>query len=81
MNEKMFPSFLGLIMVPYIIQLIANEKHISFLEAGELFYTSKVYEMLENEETKFWHFSHHMLCRLYLEEEETGTFEIPEGVA
>jgi hypothetical protein len=60
------------------IKEIAVRHKIPELEAARLFYKSKVYKMLENEKTKFWHFSYMSLCMMYVEEKENGCFDIPE---
>jgi hypothetical protein len=60
------------------IKEIAVRHNVPELEAARLFYNSKVYKMLENEKTKFWHFSYMSLCMMYDEEKEKGCFDIPE---
>jgi hypothetical protein len=60
------------------IKEIAVRYKIPELEAARLFYKSEVYKMLENEKTKFWHFSYMSLCMMYDEEKEKGDFAIPE---
>jgi hypothetical protein len=60
------------------IKEIAVRHNIPELEAARLFYKSEVYKMLENEKTKFWHFSYMSLCMMYDEEKEKGSFSIPE---
>jgi hypothetical protein len=60
------------------VKELAVRHRISELEAARLFYKSKVYKMLENEKTKFWHFSYMSLCMMYDEEKEKGGFAIPE---
>jgi hypothetical protein len=60
------------------VKEIAVRRKIPELEAARLFYKSEVYKMLENEKTKFWHFSYMSLCMMYDEEKEKGFFSIPE---
>jgi hypothetical protein len=60
------------------VKEIAVHHNITELEAARLFYKSKVYKMLENEKTKFLHFSYMSLCMTYDEEKEKGDFAIPE---
>lgn len=81
MTPEAFSSFLGIIMLPPTIQLIANTLHTSAADATERFYHSRVYALLEQEETKFWHYSPQLLCQLFIEELQTGTFTIPEEAA
>jgi hypothetical protein len=60
------------------IKEIAVRYKIPELEAARLFYKSEVYKRLENEKTKFWHFSYMSLCMMYDEEKENGCFSMPE---
>lgn len=77
MNEEKFGAVMG-ILVPQVVRLI-TEKYLSDeLTAAKEFYNSKVYELLEQEETKVWHFSPLTLFNMFDEEKRTGTFEIPE---
>ena len=48
------------------------------IAAAKAFYGSKVYSLLEQEDTKLWHFSPLTLFNMYVEEKKTGDFEIPE---
>ncbi|MDR0587059.1 MAG: hypothetical protein LBG26_07455 [Treponema sp.] len=60
------------------IKELSIRHRISELDAARSFYKSKVYKMLEDEKTKFWHFSYMSLCMMYDEEQEKGAFSIPE---
>ncbi len=51
-----------------VAQLIAEEKHISSMQALHDFYCSETYYKLENEETKFWHLGNVALYEEFLEE-------------
>jgi hypothetical protein len=64
----------------YVVPAHGKEagEYIAKLEAARLFYKSKVYRMLENEKTKFWHFSYMSLCMMYDEEKASGSFAMPE---
>jgi len=46
--------------------------------AMESLYSSKLYAMLEKEDTKLWHYSVPMLYDLYNEELTTGSFTVHE---
>ena len=71
-------------IIPYkikdIINVIIENKQKTFLEAIDYLYTSKLYEYLSNEETKFWHFSYHKLFDLLEEEKQNNFFEISNFV-
>ena len=56
MEEKKFEAVLTLI-VPHIIRLIMKKYSYDEITASKEFYVSKVYSLLEQEETKLWHFS------------------------
>ena len=64
-----------LAIMPYIssdlVYLIAEKQNISEEEAIKKLYSSKVYELLEDEETKIWQYSTQMLYNL-LEQEQNG---------
>ena len=69
-------------MMPYIsadlVGLIANKQNITNEEAITKLYASKLYEALENEETKVWQYSTQMLYSLFEQEEKTGTIQFPD---
>jgi hypothetical protein len=77
MNAARFSMMLSLLTSQTVKEIAARYK-IPELEAARLFYKSKVYRMLENEKTKFWHFSYMSLCLMYDEEKEKGNFAMPE---
>ena len=69
-------------MIPYIsadlVGFISQKQSISEDEAVRKLYSSKLYAMLEDEETKVWHYSTEMLYLLFEQEEKTGTIEFPD---
>ena len=65
MDQKKFEAMLVL-LVPQVIGLIVKN------------YESKVYSVLEEENTKLWHFSPLTLFHMYDEERKTGTITFPE---
>lgn len=77
MEEKKFEAVLTLI-VPHIIRLIMEKYSYDEITASKEFYVSKVYSLLEQEETKLWHFSPLTLFSMFAEEKSTGNFIIPE---
>lgn len=79
MDKKKFESMLILI-VPEIVKLIVENSAIGEIEASEKFYNSKVYEKLEQEDTKLWHLSPLTLYNMFEEEQKTGDFVFPEEV-
>ena len=69
-------------IMPYIsadlVAVIANRQNISIENAIAKLYASKLYEALENEETKAWQYSTQMLYSLFEQEEKTGTIRFPD---
>ena len=77
MDKKKFESMLILI-VPAVVKLIASNNNLDEIKATDMFYRSKVYEKLEQEDTKLWHFSPLTLYNMYEEEQRTGKLIFPE---
>lgn len=77
MEQKKFEAVLKL-LIPQVIHLIAENGKIDEVTASRDFYNSKVYELLENEETKLWHFSSLTLFNMYDDEIKTGVLNFPE---
>ena len=77
MDKKKFESMLILI-VPAVVRLILENNSLDEIEALEKFYNSKVYEKLEQEDTKLWHLSPLILYNMFEEEQKTGDITFPE---
>lgn len=77
MDKKKFESLL-IIIVPEVVKLIVENARIDEIEASDRFYSSKVYEKLEQEDTKLWHLSPLTLYNMYEEEQKTGDITFPE---
>ena len=58
--------------------MIAQRQRITDKEAIKKLYASKLYETLEDEQTKLWHYSTSMLFSLFEQEERTGTIAYPD---
>lgn len=65
--------------VQVLCNSIKNYYNIEFKEAMKLLYNSKLYEILEDEETKMWYYSNYDLLNMYLSERETGKCDIYGG--
>ena len=78
MEQKKFEAMLILI-VPQVIGLIVEKNNKDELEATKAFYASKVYSLLEQEDTKLWQLSPLTLYHMYEEERTTGIITFPEG--
>lgn len=77
MEQKKFEAMLVLI-VPKIIALIVQNQGIDEVTASRRFYESRVYSLLEEEDTKLWHLSPLTLFHMYDEEVNTGNITFPE---
>lgn len=68
-------------IMPYIsadlVAMIAKKKNLTE-EAIAKLYSSKLYESLENEETKVWQYSTRMLYSFFEQEEKTGAILFPD---
>ena len=78
MEQKKFEAMLILI-VPQVVRLIVEKYNLNEIEASKSFYESEVYSLLEQEDTKLWHFSPLTLYNMYDEEQKTGQITFPEG--
>lgn len=77
MEKQKFEAMLVL-LVPQIVNLITENCSLDEVTAHREFYDSKVYALLEQEETKLWHLSALTLFNMFEEERRTGTILFPE---
>ncbi len=63
--------------VESIVELLVEGRKMSLQDALEYLYSSQLYALLEQEETKIWHYSPQMLLHLLEGEKNTGTLELP----
>lgn len=61
-----------------LVEKIAAEYLLDNTNAIQKLYTSKLYEYLEREETKFWQYSTEKLFELWNEEMKYGKFTFPQ---
>jgi len=77
MNKEKFQALLP-IFVSALINKIIEQKNVPQDEALSRFYKSRLYVLLDDEQTKVWHYSTEKLYHLFEEEMNTGKFELPE---
>ena len=77
MDQKTFEAILTL-LVPKVIDLIVKNYGLDEISATKAFYESKLYSVLEEEDTKVWHFSPLTPSCLFDEEKRTGEITFPE---
>ena len=65
-------------ITPGIIQSLMENRQIAVEEASILLYNSRLYHLLEDEETKLWHLSYPILYNMLEEELTTGKITFPE---
>ena len=69
----------GLLMIldTKVLKLTVERRKVDYKEAVKLYYTSKLYSKLEQEDTKLWHLSAETLYALLDEELTTGKITFP----
>ena len=77
MNKEKFQTLMP-IFISALIKKIIEHKNISADEALSRFYNSRIYVLLDDEQTKVWHYSTEKLYHLFEEEMNTGKFELPD---
>ena len=77
MSEGKFSALLSVI-VPPVVELIAERKGISETAATDSFYRSTVYARLSDETSKLWHYSAETLYAMYDDEISGRALEFPE---
>ncbi|MBC8343821.1 MAG: hypothetical protein H8E61_07555 [Bacteroidetes bacterium] len=78
MDKKKFESVFPIICSA-LAGLIADTEGLTEEESISKLYTSRLYEKLENEETKVWYYSTEKLFDLFKEEMSTGKITFPEA--
>ena len=79
MKDEKFGDVMG-ILVPQVLRLITENYAYDEMTAANEFYSSDLYALLEQEDTKLWHFSPLTLFNMFDEEKKTGSFTIPEEI-
>jgi len=80
MNKAKFEALLPFI-VTALVQKIIERKNISQDEAFSALYGSGLYLVLDDEETKVWHYSVEKLFQLFEEEMSSGSLDPPGFIA
>lgn len=69
-------------IMPYIsadlVNMIAQKQKITESDALNKLYSSRLYGLLEKEETKVWQYSTNMLYSLFVKEEQTNNLVFPD---
>jgi len=75
MNKKI--SSVIAMITPGILRLLMENRNLNLEDAAETLYNSRLYKTLEDEETKVWRLSYHLLYDLLEEELTTGEITFP----
>lgn len=77
MTKDLFEVLLPIVSAD-LVDMIAERRSVSNDEAIKLLYTSQLYALLEDEETKVWYYSTPMLYSLLEQEWDSGTICFPD---
>lgn len=77
MEQNKFNAIMPMISADLIYKIVL-ERNITEQEAINMLYSSKVYSLLEQEDTKLWQYSTPMLYSLLEQELDTGAIEFPD---
>ena len=77
MRQEQFAAIMPYISADFV-GMISKKKNISEQDAIIKLYNSKLYAILEKEDTKVWQYSTNMLYSLLEQEEKTGRIEFPD---
>ncbi len=61
-----------------VVEQLINDRKMSLENALEYLYSSQLYALLEQEETKMWYYSPQMLLHLLEGEKKTGKIALPQ---
>ena len=76
MNESISPVIA--MITPGIVSLLMENRGLGLEEASGILYNSKLYEALEDEQTKLWRLGYPLLYDMLEEELTTGKITFPE---
>ena len=76
MNKNISPVIA--LITPGVLRLLMDNRKLSLEDAAEVLYNSRLYSLLEDEETKIWRFSYPLLYDLLEEELATGEITFPD---
>ncbi|SHI08602.1 hypothetical protein [Clostridium grantii] len=77
MDKNKFDAVFPIISAA-LVEKIAVELNLSDKDAVTELYSSHLYEMLEQEETKIWQYSTEKLFEMFLEQRNSGKISFPQ---
>lgn len=78
MRQEQFTAMMSYISND-LVAMISERNNIPPQDAIEILYSSKLYSLLENEDTKLWHYSTKMLYTMFSEEQKSGKITFPDS--
>ena len=78
MGQEQFTAMMSYISND-LIAAICEKNNMEPKEAIEALYSSQLYALLENEDTKLWHYSTDMLYTMFAEEQKCGSITFPDA--
>ena len=79
MDKNVFDAIFPL-KVYSLVRLLREHKRLTLEDALRYLYSSREYALLEQEETKLWHYSPRMLLEMLFCEKKTGEVYFPNAV-
>jgi hypothetical protein len=80
MDASLFNILLPLRIQSLVEELRKQHPQLSLTETLRTLYNSRTYALLEQEDTKFWHYSPSMLAEMLRIEQKTGEVYFPDLV-
>ena len=77
MNPSEFAPLLA-VKVSGLVECAMEQRQMPLMAAMNKVYHSKLYALLEREDTKLWHHSPHLLYDALMSEDRTGFPELPD---
>ena len=78
MDAQKFATYLAVVVSPAVVGILADRLGVSEKEAVRVYFSSRLYAALSDEEQKLWHYSPELLASLAIDELKTGSFTLPQ---
>lgn len=78
MDAQKFATYLAVVVSPAVVGILADRLGVSEKEAVRVYFASRLYASLSDEEQKLWHYSPELLASLAIDELKTGSFTLPQ---
>ena len=78
MESEKFKTLLSLSVIPQVVDLIMKGRDLGYIDAMEMFYRSKTFDIVSNKFTDAWHLSPLVIYDVLCREEKDGVVDFPE---